>query len=575
MDVSLARLTRAAIFAPALAALLVACNDDPEPEPQLAGEGEACQIDGDCEEGLACRGDVCTSLNVADMGENNANNGDMDMGGENNSTTNNTANNSSVSSEEYYISYVIRKGFGEESGQSYLHILNTKDGVSTRVSEQSSHCEYGCWLSDALDYFVYIRPASGGVNAFDVYATSVDDSFVAQGDGSVIAEGVERAQFLGDKISFLRDDGSGKQAYYLDLGATEEKLIGDLEVKGTARDTQDSWIIDEGAGRAVLFSPTLKSLSIRVNDFGTPITADDQIYVIDGSNYQEVGGSYFGTNIPAAFSPDGRYLALLTTAPNNYSACEGNGDCDAAAGQHCGEEKRCTVREVTIRLFDLEALDELPNGDAEGKTCTSDDECSPAHECDIPSDFQLDRARCIPRRVVLGLPNTPKQPRVGATSQEGCDLTAGNDSLVYTNAYAPMRFGPDGNLYLVGARECAGRAGELNIGDTDILRISPLGGVIDVVSGNPGEDFDDGRCYDETEMKIDTTDCIIYIKEAMLSPEGNELAFLGTNPNNTEVAKVSDGLDVWTVLRNGDDREWLGQNGLYDNVVRMRVHPKN
>lgn len=548
-------------------AALTACSD-PEPEaPKLSKEGESCQVAADCEQALTCRNEICIALNVPV---------DMDTQGDMGTQADmpaNTGNQTTVKAEDYVISYVVEKGSGENKGRSFLFALDTETGEKTQVSEQSNHCDAGCWLSEDLSYFVYIRPSSTGINAFDIYTTSVQD-LKAQGEGSVVAMSVERVLFHGSAVSFMRGEGANKAAYYMELGSTMDQPIGKLSVTGDTNNTQDSWQYSKAAGKAAVFSPTLQTLSIRVADTGTSITEGDQIYLIDAANYQEVGGSYFGSNIPAAFSPDGRYLAILTSAPNKYNLCEGNAQCDASLGQHCGEEKVCTAREVTVRTFDLEATDELENGTQDGKKCEDDTECSPAHECYIPSEVQLDQAVCVPRRIVLGLPDTPKQPRVGGTQKSGCELTQGAASHPYTTARAPISFGADGNIYVVGARECAGNTGELNIGDTDILRISPLGGGIDVVSGNPGENFDDGRCYDFTENEIDIKNCIVYIQQAVLSPMGNELAFLATNPNVQGAETAASSLDVWTVLGNGEGREWLGNTDLFDEVSRIRVHSK-
>ncbi len=563
------RVSGALLLAGALLALGACGNNENNTEPTLAGEGDACQVDGDCQQGLACRMDVCTQLNVdPDMGNNST-------GENNNSTSNGQTGGTSinnVTSEGYIISYVLREGFGDEEGNQYLYALDTSDGSSTQVTTEPETCEFGCWLSRDLQYLVYIRPTAG-VSAFDVYVAGMD-GLTPEGSGSVAVNVAERVQFLGDRVAYLRTSGGSKTAYFMELGSTEETPIGPLEVRGGSGETQDSWLVDPRAGKSLIFSPTLQTLSIRVDDIGERTEAADQIYLLDGSNYQEVGGSYFGTNIPSTFSPNGQYLAVLTTAPNLYNLCSSNNDCDQARGQHCGGDERCTAREVTIRLFDLEALDEIASGpDDDGKTCSpGQGDCSPAHECYSPSDIQLDLAECIPRRVVLGLPNTPRQPRVGATPRPGCELTQGDDELQYTEVRPPMSFGPDGNLYVTAGRQCNEFMGETNVGDTAVLRISPLGGMIDVITGNIGENFEPARCYDDVEMEITTEDCPVYIEEARLSPDFNEVAFLGTNPEVTDPDKGTTTLDVWTILRDGTDRTWLGGNGPFQTVVRMDVH---
>lgn len=558
------------LHAPALLACatligLVGCSKDPEPEP-LAKEGEACAVAADCEDGLLCRGEVCTApAAMPDMGDSPDGGEDTDSGPDANNNT------PMVEDEDYLISYLLKVGFGDEKGRTFLHIADTKTLTTKRVSDMSNHCEYGCWLSEDVSTFVYIRPVAGGTSSFDVYSAAVGDDLTVSGDGSVIISAAERVQFNKSTITFMRDDEGAKTAYAYTIGVDTERVIGEATVRG--EQTQDSWYVDDVTGKSVLYSPTLQTLSIRVGEVGTAIEEADQVYLLDAANYQEVGGSYFGTNIPSALSSDGRYLALLTTAPNNYASCMSDAECDGERGQHCGEEGRCTVRETAVRLFDLEALDELPNGDAEGKTCTGDADCSPAHECYIPSNIQLDLARCIPRRVILGLPNTPKQPRVGATQRFGCEITANDDGMNYTDVRAPMTFGPDGNLYVVAARECAEFEGETNVGDTDIVRISPMGGVVDVISGNGGADFNDALCYNETERMVDIEQCVVYTKEAVLSPEGNELAFLATNPETTDPDKATVLLDVWTVLSDGSKREWIGKSSAFDEVKRLIVHP--
>ncbi len=546
------------------ATLFTGCPQE-EPEPTLAKEGEMCQVAADCESGLTCRSQVCTPLNVPDdMGSDSDMGMDGDMDGEDDMTP-------VVEDEEFVISFLRKKKTGEERDNTYMYTVNTKSLDVVRASDDAAVCSYSCWVSDDLTSLVYLRPTAGQTQRFDVYAATLNDGRQVEGEGSAIASDVEKVFFTGDAVSFSRSN----VAYYLKLGTTEEVEVAMLSAQASS--TQDSWTFDIANELAVVFSPTLNKLNVRLGELGTPVIEDDSIYTIDSSNYQMTSGAYFGSNIPSAISPDGRYLAILTDAPNNYGICDTNADCDAAAGQHCGEQGLCTVREITLHTFDLQNLDELPNGSEQaGKQCTDDSECSAAHECYIPAITQLDKARCIPRRTPLGLQSGLKQPRVvdaGVTQATGCELTAGADIRRYTDINTPMVFDQSNTLYVTAARDCGAIvAGERNMPDSDILAINPEGGAVSVVTGSENQDFDAERCYDTTENKIDVTDCVIYIAQAVLSPGGNEFAVLATNPDVQDPSLAASVLDVWTILKDGSKREWVGQGTLFEEGRRVSTH---
>lgn len=543
---------------------LSACQEEPEPTP-LAKEGEACQVAAECESGLTCRADVCTPLKVTeDMGPGS----EMGTGTDMDVVPDMPA---SVESEEYVISFLRKINTGSEKNNTYLYAVNTKSEEVVRVSDDPNLCRYNCWLSDDLETFVYIQPKAAETTTFDVFATSVNADLTVDGSGTVIVPDAERVLFNGDAVSFMRGDETSKTAYYLKLGTTMEVPLAQLDQR--AGDTQDSWAFDLATQRSVVFSPTLQKLSVRVKNIGGAITEENEVYTIDGSNYQMTSGAYFGTNIPSAISPDGRYLAVLTDAPNDYNICSTNAECDEMEGQHCGERGICTVRELTVRTFDLESLAELPNGSEQsGTQCNKDADCSTAHECYIPAPTQLDKARCIPRRVTLGLQGQLQQPRVGTVKKRGCEITVARDISRYTNINAPMTFGPDNMLYVAASRDCPAMVGERNMPDSDIIKINPEGGEISVVTGSAKQDFSADRCYDLTNNKVDITDCVVYIAQAVLSPLGNELALIATQPETQDASLAATKLDVWTVLKDGSEREWLGDGSIFDEARRVTTH---
>ena len=552
----------------ALLLLAAACSKEPdEPEP-LGKEGEACQVAKDCVEGLTCRELVCTALNVMDMDREDGL-ADADMGAEMGPADQDTM----VEAEEYVISFLRKVNTGADKGRSFLYTVNTADGEVSRVSDDPSLCSSSCWLSEDLSTFVYTVQVAGLSTTFDVYTVSVDQDLKVNGSGTVFVAGAESVLFTGDAVTYMKLEGNARTAYAKSLGATQPIVLGNLELRETQ--TQDSWALNQSAERSVIFSPTLQTLSVRLGKPGTSINGSNEIYLIDASNYQMTSGAYFGTSIPSAISPDGRYLAVLTDAPNNYNSCTSNAECDAQAGQHCGEKGVCTVRELTVRFFDLENLSELPNSaDAgqDGKNCDTDSQCSAAHECYIPANTQLDEARCVPRRVTLGMQGQLKQPRIvdpPAQQKLGCELTAAREVARYTSASSRLTFGPDNALYLTAERDC----GEGNMPDSDVLRIEAEGGDVSVVTGNARERFDDARCYDDNEGKIDTSDCVIYIEQAALSPLGRELALLATHPGTTTPEQADSKLDVWTVRRDGSHREWIGEGTIFDEGRRLMTHP--
>ncbi|MFU8807296.1 MAG: hypothetical protein ACNA8W_26035, partial [Bradymonadaceae bacterium] len=159
-----------------------------------------------------------------------------------------------------------------------------------------------------------------------------------------------------------------------------------------------------------------------------------------------------------------------------------------------------------------------------------------------------------------------------------CELTRGDGDHQYTQIRGPMDFGPDGRLYAVATRECKrlpsdpATEGELNIEKTDIVRIDPVTGELEVVWGNPGEDFSDAKCYNEAAREIDVTNCIVHIRNARLSPEGNEIVFVATNPQVLDSGLAASGLDLWRVRRNGAHHDWVGGNSDLATVRTFRVH---
>lgn len=517
------------------AATLVGCSK-PEDDP-LGKEGDACQVDADCESALACRDMACVPrADGPDMGDVDGGNNGTDAGD----------NNIVVEDEDYFISYVLR----DRSDSETLWLYDTSNETHRQISPEGTECRLGCWVSESFDYFVTAR-ANGA--AFDVLAAPLTGTLAVDGAPQPVATGVRNIEVNGDIVSYIREDAGENKAYFRPLDGSSEVLIGTI---GQADSTEGDWHVDADAGVGVVYNATLQTMDVKIGDVGQEIST--LAYTIDSSNYQETSGSYFGGSIPTAFSPDGKFMALVTQkAPLDYNNCTDGSQC-TGPGQRCGRFGRCSAIEVAVHFFDLDALDVL------GDACSSDDKCGPVHRCDIPAENAVDQAVCIPRRVVLGLPGD--QMQLGET---GCALTAGNDDYYYTDIRSPISFAPDNSLYLTAARSCA----DFNIEDADILRLRPTSDDYDVVFGNPGENFDPDSCYDPVEDKIDVTDCNVWVERGLVSPGGNEVAFIATNPNVIDSALAETNVDLWTVKADGTDHAWVGEHPELSVVQDIRIHP--
>lgn len=519
--------------------IVVAGCSKPDEDPK-AGEGDACSVDADCASGLACRQDVCvTAASNVDMGGGDA--GDAgDNGGANN------ANNVSVEDEDFVVSYILE----EFSGDRSLWVYDSVTGEHTRVSPEDVDCRLGCWISKDLSTFVYAR--SAGMN-FDVFSLPVGADYSVSGTPATVTQNARRVDVVDDFVTYVRETEGENVAYYQPVTGGGETVVGSI---GSAMATEGDWFFDPDSGKAVVYNATLQTLDVRIGDFGSEV--GEAAFVIDSTNYQETSGSYFGGDIPTAFSPDGKFMALVTQkAPMDYNSCESGADC-VGPGQRCGRFDRCSVIEVVVHFFDLENLDNL------GEPCSADFACGEVHRCDIPAEDAVSEATCIPRRIVLGLPGQQMQE-----GQTGCALTAGNEELKYTNVRDPLTFAPDGRLYLVAARDC--QEGETE--QTDILSLSPTSSDVSVAYGMQGEPFDPDKCWSEAEQRVDTTECTPWIERSAVSAEGNVLAFIGTNPNVTDPALAESNVDLWTVQRDGENHAWVGNHQELEVLKSLDIHP--
>lgn len=463
-------------------------------------------------------------------------------------------NNSTPEPEDYFISYLMQDKTG--AGASSLHVYSTAEDSHTQVSPEGQDCVQGCWLSSNMEHFVWAEANEGG-GTVDIYSASVSD-LTANDDGQLIAEGVSKPTVIDDVVTYRRESNGQYSAYYMPLDGGSEAAIGGL---GSEQTTIGGWHIDPSTNQGMIFAPSLQTMDIRFGSLDAAIS--DTAYTVNAENYQQTSGSHFGESMPVAFSRNGKIAAFVTEAPNDYGECETAADCSGPV-QRCGHQGRCTAIEVTVHFVDLENLGDL------GGACGGPGTCGDIHECYQPG-ADTTTARCIPKRVVVGMPNQPNQaPDPQSAPESGCDLTDGNADYHYTRIRGPISFDKGGSLYAVGTRDC--NSGDA--GDSDILKFDPTTGEYEVVWGNPATGYDAGLCWDNDSMEANDEQCVPYIRSARVSPQGNEVAFLATNPGVAEGRLAPATMDLWTVLRNGEDHAWVGRhNYVLKNVTRLYVHP--
>lgn len=521
-----------------LSITLGACSDDGEKN------GASCKDNSDCaSENKVCHADKCVDPS------NNLNpDGGLQDGGE-----------EPIEAEEYAVSYYLERSI--ETPKVYeLRLLKGDKDIKLHPDDVSCGPPAICLVSKDLKHFVYTTESEDVPGGKDVYVAPLGADFKFASDAELVVSGTRGLRQVDNLLTYSREVSGVNRAYYMELGKSGEHQIGEVGGQGGGS-SEAGWVIDGVTKQAAVFVHSLQTMDVFIGKLGQPLT--NKVFTVNAENYQEVSGSYFGGNVPAAFSADGKYLSFLTVAPNNYGTCNNPGsesspDCKGP-GQRCGRFKRCTAQEVTLHFIELARQGELD------KECLDMQACGDVHFCDVPSDTSFDEAKCAPGRVVVGLPKTPKQ---GEPLQTGCELTESNPAYQYTDLRGPLSFGKDGKLYAVAGRDCPG----LNIEQTDIVAVDPVSKKREVVWGNPGKNFSDALCYNEAAREIDVTNCVVRVNSAVLSPGNNDLVFLATNPNVTDPGLTKETMDIWRVRRDGKEHDWIGAHSEFVTVRSFQVH---
>jgi len=535
------RLPSSALYAGVLLgclSLAAGCSDDEDPG---AAAGAACTTSKDCQSELVCRDLVCVPIQPgSDAGDTS----DEDTDGED------TEQEEKIEAADYFISYLLED---LSAGTKYLHVRSTADGQDYQLGDAEHACDRGCWLTEDMKYYAWAKLNADPSQGLDLHAVEVVD-FALQGAGELIESGVSGISVAGNGMTYSKDGTS----YYRDLspGSTAREIA----VIGAGEGPTGGWYVDPGADVAFAYAPTLDTLELKVGAFTNPQL--ESVYTLNGVNYAGGAGSFYGSSMPVAVSPDGKLLAFIVKAPNDYQECATASDCGGPI-KICGANNICSVLELTVHFLDMDNLETL------GGECASNSDCGGIHQCYQSGPEAI--AECIPGRVVVGVPDTPYQrPVPGETPRSGCDLSADDETYHYTVFGSPISFDNAGNLYGVARRDCSG---EGLVGDSDIIKVDPRAKNYQVVWGNPDSGFDADSCWNNTLAIPDITNCSPYMTEAILSPDRNDIAIVATNPNVDREQFAKENYDLWRVLRNGKEHDWIGGYNISESVERIAVHP--
>lgn len=461
-------------------------------------------------------------------------------------------------SEDYRVSYVADWVVGDDATTELHYVPGVgEERVMVDTGDIDCHEMHRCAISEDETHFIAVESVADG---YDIYSAPIEgDPPAVQGSASRIAESVARPWIRGDGVAYERPSGGFRTGFYMTYDGTE-KEVATLEALD-AEPKNRSWDYHPASNVTVQFDPIgLESLDIRAEnlDDGTMANA-----FLDGTNRPgEAGSLYLGTT-RAGFSDDGRFIAYITNGPNDHEQCSTDSDC-SQPGHACGSEDRCVAIEPTVHVIDMEYADTL------GQPCTDHDGCGPVNRCDSATE-NFDQGVCEPQRIVVGLPDQSDAGHDG-----GCEVTRDDGSFRFTQANAPLTFGPDQRVYFVGKRDCVSSAAnpdtqvEANIPRTSIVAGDLTTGEYEEIWGNfDGDDYHAVNCGSAGQLAED--DCNVYIENVRLSPGGNDLIFKATTPV-ASAGRATSNLDVWRVTREGEDALRIGGLSGTHSATQVRVH---
>lgn len=508
---------------------------------------------------LACTTDEPTSSDISNNGTgnngqnngdanngavNNTNNGDTNNGGSNNGA-NNVANNGDVVRETVFpIGYVLRNRAeipDVEQGGDYF-VMASDGSQMVKVNPEEISCHLGCELTDDLAWFIWNESSGLDSQLKIAPVTGLDYSGVTldMASAKVIESNALRYEVGGGMIAFMSSD------FEVVAGPLPGDNAVTYAVVGGAESTQGGFYLKPDGTELITWTVTLQSMTLNQHSIGT---GDERLefYTFESTGFGGTG-SFYTSSERMSWSPDGQYLATVSTALVDTNRCTSDNDC-SGADEVCGNNARCTSQRLTVNMVNMAETQKL------GGACTSDGDCGQAHFCDFSDPADPNSGRCLPGRLDLG----PAGPQACAT------LTAGQ----FTEVRSELAWSPDSQqLYLLAAEDCE----NYNIPRTAILYTTPALDDPTILFENPGTDFSVGNCYDEDEQEFvaEADACVIEVEQMVLAPSGQTIAFSGTAP----AAQNASRHELFTIDRKGErNKKWFQQSDIFKTVEQLQALP--
>jgi hypothetical protein len=352
-----------------------------------------------------------------------------------------------------------------------------------------------------------------------------------------VATNVLGVRLGGDMIAYETDE------FEVVAGRLPGNNVATVAVVGDAGGTQGGFYLKPDGSELITWTVTLQSMTLSRHILGTG-DADLEFYTFESTGFGGTG-SFYTSSERLSWSPNGEFLATVSTALVDTNRCTSNDQC-TGADEICGNNARCTSQRLTINMINMGSADKL------GGACTSDADCGEVHSCDFSDPADPNSGRCLPGRLDLG-PAGPQR----------CGSLASGE---FTEVRSALAWSPDSeSLYVLAAEDCD----NFNVPRTAILRTSPALEAPSVIFENPGVDFSPGNCYDDNEQEFVVEDdaCVVEVQEMALSPSGQTIAFAGTAP----AAANGSRFELFTIDRKGErDKRWFQQEDIFKTVEQLQ-----